>query len=210
MNARSCLLYNMGKPWSKKPNPDFDVTMGAWDGAECCDMVGLFMLQQLKGLNLDSGLYRDDGLGVSYATPRQVEQIKKEICRIFKRHGLSITIEANKKHVNFLDISMDLNEGVYKPFMKENDVPYYVHCKSNHPPSIIKNIPLSINKRLSAISANEKIFNDAAPIYQDALEKSGYDYQLRYQPPKTNMKENRKKRSRKKNTTWFNPPTPKM
>ena len=206
MNARSCLLYNKGKPWSKKENPDFDVTMGAWDGAECCDLVGLFMLDQLHGLNFDAGLYRDDGLGVSYSTPRQVEQTKKEICRIFRNHGLSITIEANKKHVNFLDISMDLNEGVFKPFMKENDVPCYVHCKSNHPPSIIKNIPLSINKRLSAISANEKIFNDAAPVYQDALEKSGYDYQLRYEPPKTDMKKDRRKRNRRRTITWFNPP----
>ena len=110
------------------------------------------------------------------------------------------------KRVDYLDISFDLDTGLYKPYNKPNNDPLYIHADSNHPPSIIKNIPLSINKRLSAISANEKIFNDAAPIYQDALEKSGYDYQLRYQPPKTNMKENRKKRSRKKNITWFNPP----
>jgi hypothetical protein len=71
--------------------------MGALDGAECCELVGLFLLSQLKDLNLEAGLYRDDGLGVSNATPRQLEIIKKKICAIFKKNGLSITIEANKK-----------------------------------------------------------------------------------------------------------------
>ena len=56
---------------------------------------------------------------------------------------------------------MDLMTGVHKPFMKPNNTPLYVHNKSNHPPNIIKNIPESINRRLSNISSNEKIFQKA-------------------------------------------------
>ena len=62
---------------------------------------------------------------------------------------------------------------------------YYVFNKSNHPPNIIKNIPESINRRLSNISSNETIFKKAIPPYQDALKKSGYNYKLEYKPTPT-------------------------
>ena len=44
-------------------------------------------------------------------------------------------------------------------------MPQYIHSKSNHPPGILKNIPESINKRLSEISSDEGSFNKAAPQY---------------------------------------------
>ena len=58
--ARKCFLFSDSKPWEKRNNPDFDVTMGAWDGAECCELVGLYMLDKLKILGLNIGLYRDE------------------------------------------------------------------------------------------------------------------------------------------------------
>ena len=58
---------------------------------------------------------------------------------------------------------------------------------SNHPPNIINNIPESINTRISLISANEEIFNQSAPVYQEALEKSGYSYKLKYNPKPQQM-----------------------
>ena len=59
-----------------------------------------------------------------------------------------------------------------------HDIPAYVDVKSNHPPAIPKNIPLGVNRRLSRISANETVFNQAAPAYQAALDKSGYSHKL--------------------------------
>ena len=206
LEARKCFLYLNGNTWAKKKNSKFDVTMGAWDGAECCDLVGLYMLSRLKlklKLKLKCGLYRDDGLGVSDATPRQLEIIKKEICAVYKAEGLNITIEANKKSVDFLDIIMDLRDGLYRPYLKPSDAPKYVHKMSNHPPTITKNLPAGINKRLSSISANEDIFNQAAPVYQDALKNSGYDYELKFEPPQPPSS---KKRCRSRKITWFNPP----
>ena len=40
--------------------------------------------------------------------------------------------------------------------------------------AIIKNVPLSINKRLSKISANEEIFDAAVLLYQTELDKNEY------------------------------------
>ena len=48
----------------KKEGGLSDVTMGAFDGAEVCELVGNFLLHQLsmKFNKNDFGLYRDDGL----------------------------------------------------------------------------------------------------------------------------------------------------
>ena len=124
--------------------------------AEIAELVGLFLLSKLQHLNLDLGLYRDDGLGICSQRPRQVEKIKQEMCRIFQTFNLKITIDVNHKVVNFLDITLDLDSELYKPHMKPNDTPLYVDKHSNHPPSIIHNLPAGIKMRLSNNSANEE------------------------------------------------------
>ena len=113
LQSRKSFLFFKGTPWNKSNNPGFDITMGSFDGAECCEIVGLYMLSQLQPLNLNIGLYRDDALGVLRMTPRQAELCKKEVCKIFQKNKLSITIEVNLKVVNFLDITLDLNSGFF-------------------------------------------------------------------------------------------------
>ena len=44
----------------------------------------------------------------------------------------------------------------------------------------MKNIPLSVNDRLSRLSSSKEIFDAAAPAYQEALRKSGYEFKLEY------------------------------
>ena len=125
------------------------------------------------------------------------------MCKIFENNGLKVTIEANAKEVNFLDVTLNLSNSIYKPYMKENNVPLYVHKKSNHPPTVIANIPLGINRRLNSISATKEVFESAAPEYQQALDRSGYDHKLVFEPPSASLT---KKKNRRRNTTWFNPP----
>ena len=144
LQTKKGLLFSNTEVWVKKGQKPFDVTMGSWDGAEVCDLVGLYLLSQLSDLNLDIGLYRDDGLCISALNARQTEIAKKKICSIFKDNGLNITAEANMKSVDFLDVNLNLETGTYKPFMKPNDKPTYVHAHSNHPPCILRNIPKSI------------------------------------------------------------------
>ena len=123
------------------------------------ELVGCYLLSQLMKIpEIDIGLYHDDGLAVINQTPQKIEKIKKEICKIFAQNNLRITIEANKKIVNFLDATLDLTTGRFKPFSKPATTSLYVHSKSNHPPSIIRNIPEAINKRLSEISCDEDAF----------------------------------------------------
>ena len=173
---------------------------------ECAELVGLFILDDISKIDkLEAGLYRDDGLGVTSATPRQTENIKKKIAQIFQKYGLGTTAEANVKVVDFLDVVFDLENGSYKPYTKPNNIPQYVHKLSNHPPSVLRNIPKNVNKRLSSISSSEEIFNAAAPPYQEAIRKSGYDYKLQYEPNPLRQPADKKKRKRK--ILWFNPPT---
>ena len=76
----------------------------------------------------------------------------------------------------------------------------------------MKNIAEAVNKRLSENSSNEEIFEKAAPAYQEALNKSEYKHDLKYnqhksnQPEDNNINKDKKKRSRKRNIIWFNPP----
>ena len=51
------------------------------------------------------------------------------------------------KTVNYLDITLDLNTGTYKPYHKPNDETLYIHAKSNHPANILKQLPISIYTR---------------------------------------------------------------
>ena len=46
---------------------------------------------------------------------------------------MDVTVDANKKVVTFLDIELDLENGTYRPYIKPNDAPLYVHRQSNHP-----------------------------------------------------------------------------
>ena len=78
------------------------------------------------------------------------------------------------KIVYYLDVTFDLNDRTYKPYTKPNNETKYIHKDSNHPPSVIRQIPLSIESRLSTLSFNEKIFQVAVPLYQKTLQSSGY------------------------------------
>ena len=80
----------------------FDVTMGSFDGAENCELVGLYALNKLS-TRFDSnnvGLYRDDGLALIKDTSRRLaDKARKDLCSAFQELGLKITAEVNYKTV---------------------------------------------------------------------------------------------------------------
>ena len=63
-HARKLLLHNDGIAWRKRNSDStFDVTMGSYDGAEVCKLIGLFVLDKMKDrFGYDIGLYRNDRL----------------------------------------------------------------------------------------------------------------------------------------------------
>ena len=205
-HARKSLLFNHGRPWIKNNNSNlFDVTMGSYDGAEICELVGLFILNHLgkKFGKKNIGLYRDDGLAViKNRSARLADKTRKELHKIFEQFGLKITAESNLHVVNFLDVTFNLSTGKYKPYRKPNDDPLYIHKHSNHPPSILRQLPASINKRISTLSSDKQVFDDAVQTYQNALGHSNFSHKLEYMPHVTQQP----RRNRQRNIIWFNPP----
>ena len=205
-HSRKSLLFNGETTWVKKNNPEFDVTMGAYDGAEVCELVGLFLLSKVKASfrDLDFGLYRDDGLGYTRKlSGPKIDRMRKDIIKLFQSYGLKIEITCNLHHVDFLDVSFDLRSGKYSPFRKPNDTPLYIHRKSNHPPSIIKQLPSMISERISSNSCDVSEFEKVKDVYNSSLEKSGYTELITYKQPQAL---NGNKQKRKRNVIWFNPP----
>ena len=207
MHARKSLLYKQGEPWMKTNSGIFDVTMGAYDGAEICELVGIYLLSILSTRcdKENIGLYRDDGLAAfENLSGPQSERIKKEFQKVFNDNDLKIVIKCNLKVVDYLDATFNLNDGSYKPYKKPNDETLYINAKSNHPPNIIKQLPISVENRLRSLSSSKRIFDEAAPHYQDALDKCGFDHKLEYKSDTSQKKNGSRKRSRK--VIWFNPP----
>ena len=205
LNSRKSFLYFKDDPWIKKGTANhFDVTEGSFDGAEICELVGLFLLSKLQELLSTEaiGLYRDDGLAVvhKYSGP-QMDRLRKRIVDIFKRYGFKITISINLTTTDFLDLNLDLQRNKFFPYKKPNDTPVYVHNDSNHPRNILKQLPKMTGERLSNLSCNKEEFDRAAEEYQEILKKSGYKEKLSYSPPTR-----RNRRQRKRNILWYNPP----
>ena len=175
--ARRSFLFHHGTAYVKKKNPDFDVAMGAYDGAEACELVGLCLLKEIIKANIGLrreflGLYRDDGLAVVRDRER-IDPLVKALHGIFKQNSLGIKIKHSLKSVDFLDLTLHLQSGEYEPFRKKDNNPIYVNKGSNHPPNITNQIPRMIEKMVSDNSSSEAIFNRHKKVYSDALKQSG-------------------------------------
>ena len=124
----------------KKKNSDncFVVTMGSYDGAKVCELVGALVLSILANSipKRNSGLYRDDGLILMRNEKgRKTDRIKKEVTKIFKEIGFKIEIKTDLKVVDFLDITYNLSNDTYN--LTENLTTNY--CTLIPPPTIPPN-----------------------------------------------------------------------
>ena len=81
-------------------------------------------------------------------------------------------------------MTLDLSNSTYKPFIKTDQYPSYINVNSNHPKTIIKQIPKAVNLRIRNLSANKKKFQESSKIYMDALKNSGFREEF------TNQEEN--------------------
>ena len=209
--SRESLLFKDKEQWVKTAG-NFDVTMGSKDGAEVCELVDLFLIHHITVVHKilpksDFGTFRDDYIGITGNNKSTNERTKKKLIKVFQDFGLKITIEMNKTSINFLDVTMNLEDGSYKPFAKLNSHIRYVHSKSDHWSLILKQIPQGIESRLNAISSSEANFNNMKHRYQEALNEAGYKHTLKWHDKDVHQPENSStKRKRKKSVIWYNPP----
>ena len=209
LHSRKSLLFSADGVWIKHSGSLFDVTMGSYDGAEICELVGLFLLSKLSNIiHIDNiGLYRDDGLAIiRNASGPEMERTRKKVIAIFKTHGLKVTADTNLFQTDFLDATFDLNAGKFWPYRKPNDSPLYINTRPNHPPSITKQLPHMINNRIAQLSCDRESFNNAIPPYAEALRKAGHSPCTAYPMHPTTPPNRKKQITRKRNITWFNPP----
>ena len=94
----------------KEGTKDFDVTIGSFDGAKVCNLVGLYVLhvssnKYEKNLN---GIYRGDGLACfENVSGPQADQIRKDFISLFRKEfQLSIVCETDLKIANFPDVTL--------------------------------------------------------------------------------------------------------
>ena len=106
--------------------------------------------------------------------------MQKIIQKVFKDKGLQVIIKFNLKIVDYLDITLNLNDGAYRPFHKPIEETTYIHVESDHPPQIIKKIPGSIEKRLSRLCSTKEIFENLKDYYEQRLRQCGYKEKLNY------------------------------
>ena len=48
-HSRRSLLLDKDSVWVKKNNPNFDVTIGSYDGTELCELTGLYIPSIMDG-----------------------------------------------------------------------------------------------------------------------------------------------------------------
>ena len=112
-------------------------------------------------------------------------------------------VELIPKETDFLDLFLSLQSGKYSPYRKPNNTPLYINARSNHPPPIIKQLPKMIESRLSSLSYDQEVFDNAKGDYVQALQNSGFDGNLEYTPQ---VPDQQPKRKRQRKVIWFNPP----
>ena len=128
--------------------------------------------------------------------------MKKKIIKAFTTIGFKITIDIGSTSSDFLDVSLNLPRNYYQVYSKPNTKLIYINKKSNHPPSVRKQLPKMIENRLLNTSINENAFNSTKSMFQTALNNANYNYTLQYKPTPTNYKHNRRRKC-----TYYNPPS---
>ena len=114
-HCRKSLLFFNDEAWKKKDtDSSFDVTMGSFDGAELCELIGIY----IQSLLTDSielitkeniGLYRDDGLILlRNINSQQTDRLRKRIIKKFQSIGFKIEIVTNLQEADFLDVTFNL------------------------------------------------------------------------------------------------------
>ena len=144
------MLFSKDDVWVKKDNPLFDVTMGSYNGAEVCELVGLYILDRirLECPDIKLGLYRDDGLGITNNLSGQdTENLRNKLFQIFESQW-------NAKKTFLMSPLTWFQKGSGHT----EGQTMIIHQNSNHPTTIMMQLPEMIPSHISDTSFDESEF----------------------------------------------------
>ena len=105
--------------------------------------------------------------------------------------------------MNFLGIPLHLRNNTDGSCRKQDNHLVYIFENSNHPKTILSELPKSKSKLLSELSSNKEIFQKATAIYSEASKNSAFKESLVF-IAKPNTSDNTSKKQRKRKIIWFN------
>ena len=91
-----------------------------------------------------------------------MDKIRKKQIRVFKDNGFSIDIVANLVKLKFLDVTLNLRNGSYRPSKKSNDEPKHI------------NVYITLMNHQLKSNISNQIFHEWKHQYEDILSKSGF------------------------------------
>ena len=97
MHYRKSLLFFSNKTWKKKSTESyFDISISSFDGAEICEVAGLYIQSNLENIlpKTNFGFYRDNGLILLRSlNGQQMDKKRKTVFQTFKDIAFSIYIQ---------------------------------------------------------------------------------------------------------------------
>ena len=117
-------------------------------------------------------MYRDDGLGVIDLAKHVVyDRTRKQVFKVMSEIGFKITLDMGKQVTDFLDVTLNLSDGAFRPYRKQNCLINFINSNSDHPRHIKKAILIMTQKRLSSLSSSAEIFKEIKVPYENLLKK---------------------------------------
>ena len=128
--------------------------MWPWEATKTniCELVGyLIVLQWSRIIDKENRIIQRQRTYHHKRTERSQTRQKTRKTFALKQQGFKITIKTNLEIYKLPWCNTKFRKRNIRTLKKkENDTPIYIDTSSNHPPSIIKQIPISINRRLSS------------------------------------------------------------
>ena len=111
---------------------------------------------------------------------------------------------------DYFYVTFNLNDWTYKLYPNLDNKNAYINVQLTYSPNIIKQLPKTVEQRLSNNSSIEIMFNKAAPLYEKALSEASCDVKFRYCPNKNTETKQKQKQNKKMNIIWLNLPCSKI
>ena len=109
-----------------------------------------------------------------------MHKLLTKIHKFTKSIGINLINENPPWKTDYLDLNFFLLNHFYYPYRKDKIKINYINSKSNHLPTILKQMPIMIETRIFKNSSNKNMFNNIKKNYNDALKINEYNYQIKY------------------------------